>query len=101
ERKNADLPPVFQQKLFELGMDSELLRRTLMQAKVLFRKEFLGIDVDRALELAFDALAEVAALHEGCENFASSEQTAIDSLEASPSKDRSQTVPSAGNVQAQ
>ncbi|MCX5543041.1 hypothetical protein M3A49_26730 [Paraburkholderia sp. CNPSo 3076] len=101
ERKNLALPPVFQQKLFELGTDSELLRRTLMQARVLFRKEFLCIDPDKALELTLEALAELAALHEVCKNFASSEQAAIDKLEASPSKDRSQTVPSAGNVQTQ
>ncbi|KGU76778.1 hypothetical protein [Burkholderia pseudomallei] len=101
ERKNLALPPVFQQKLFDLGTDSELLRRTLMQARVLFRKEFLCIDPDKAMELTLEALAELAALHEACENFAASEQAAIDKLKASPSKDGSQTVPSAGNVQTQ
>lgn len=101
QRKNTTLPPVFQQKLFELGTDSELLRRTLIQARVLFRKEFLCIDPDKAIELTIEALAELAALHEVCENFASSEQAAINKREASPSKDRSQTVPSAGNVQTQ
>lgn len=101
ERKNSVLPPVFQQKLFDLGTDSELLRRTLMQARVLFRKEFLCIDPDKAMELTLEALAELTALHEVCESFASSERAAIDKLEASPSKDRSQTVPSAGNVQTQ
>lgn len=100
-RKNSALPPVFQQKLFDLGTDSELLRRTLMQAKVLFRKEFLCIDPVRAMELTLEALTELAALHEVCESFASLEQAAIDKLGASPSKDRSQTVPSAGNVQTQ
>ena len=100
-RENSSLAPSFQQKLFDLGADSELLRRTLMQAKVLFRKEFLCIDTDRAMELTLEALAELAALHEVCENFASSEQVAIDKLEANPSKDRSQTVPSAGHVQTQ
>lgn len=101
ERKNSALPPVFQQKLFDLGTNSELLRRTLMQARVLFRKEFLCIDPDKAIELTLEALAELAALHEVCKTFASSEQAAIEKLEASPSKDRSQTVPSAGNVQTQ
>lgn len=101
ERKNSALPPVFQQKLFDLGTDSELIRRTLMQARVLFRKEFLCIDLNTAMELTLEALAELAALHEVCKSFASSEQAAIDNLEASPSKDRSQTVPSVGNVQTQ
>ena len=101
ERKNPTLPPVFQQKLFDLGTDSELLRRTLMQAKVLFRKEFLSIDSDKAMELTLEALAELAELHEIYKNFASLEQAAINKLGANPSKDRSQTVPSAGNVQTQ
>jgi hypothetical protein len=101
ERKNSALPPVFQQKLFDLGTNSELLRRTLMQARVLFRKEFLAIDHDKAMALTLEALAELAAMHEVCMNFSASEQAAIHKLEASPSKDRSQTVPSAGNVQTQ
>jgi hypothetical protein len=101
ERENSGLPPVFQQKLFDLGTNSELLRRTLMQARVLFRKEFLCIAPDKAMELTLEALAELAALHEAYENFASSEQVAIEKLEMSPSKDRSQTVPSAGHVQTQ
>lgn len=101
ERKNSALSHTFQQKLFDLGADSELLRRTLMQARVLFRKEFLGIDTDKAMELTLAAMEELAALHEVCENFASSEQGAIEKHEANPSKDSSQTVPSVGNVQSQ
>jgi hypothetical protein len=101
ERKNSALPPVFQQKLFDLGTDSELLRRTLMQARVLFRKEFLDIDPETAMELTLDALAELEALHEARVSFAASEQGAIDKLEASPSKDRSQTLPSASSVKTQ
>lgn len=98
-RKNSALPPMFQQKVFELGTDSELLRRTLMQARVLFRKEFLSIDANMAMELTLEALAELAALHESRETFAASEQAAIDKVDANPSKDRSQTVPSVGSVQ--
>lgn len=101
DRKNPALPPAFQQKLFDLGTDSELLRKTLMQAKVLFRKEFLGINVEKAMELTLDALAELAALHEASESFAASEQTALDRMGANPSKDSSQTVPSVGSVQTQ
>lgn len=100
ERKNSNLPPVFQQKLFDLGTDSELLRRTLIQAKVLFRKEFLCIDLERAMELTLEALSELAAMHEVRKNFASLEQAAINNLGVNPSKDRSQTIPSVGNVQS-
>ena len=101
ERKNSALPPMFQQKLFDLGTDSELIRRTLIQAKVLFRKEFLCIDLNKAMELTLEALLELAALHEACESFTSSEQAAIDKVESNPSKDRCQTVPAVGTVQTQ
>src|ERR1700712_1981098 len=40
KRENPGLPPNFQQKLFDHGINSDLLCRTLLQAKVLFRKEF-------------------------------------------------------------
>ncbi len=101
DRKNPALARVFQQKLFDLGTDSELLRRTFMQAKVLFRKEFLSIDIARAMQLTLDALAELAALHVVCESFAASEQAGIVALEAGPGKDGSQTVPAVGDVQGQ
>lgn len=61
ERKNPGLPPNFQQKLFDHGIHSDLLCRTLLQAKVLFRKEFQAIDVGRAMQLAFDAVADLIA----------------------------------------
>jgi hypothetical protein len=96
DRKNPALPHVFQQKLFDLGTDSELLQRTFLQAKVLFRSEFLSIDIEKALELTLEALAELAALHEACERLAKSEQSAIDKMKASPAKDGSLSVPAVG-----
>ena len=51
DRKNPALPPNFQQKLFDHGTKSELLCRTLLQAKVMFRKEFQSVDIDRAMQL--------------------------------------------------
>jgi hypothetical protein len=59
ERKNPTLPHNFQQKLFDHGVNSELLCRTLLQAKVMFRKEFQTIDVRRAMQLSFDALSDL------------------------------------------
>jgi len=38
QRTNPKLPPNVQQKVFDHGVYSELLCRTLLQAKVLFRK---------------------------------------------------------------
>src|ERR1700730_12656307 len=64
ERKNPALPHNFQQKLFDHGISSELLCRTLLQAKVMFRKEFQTIDVQRAMQLSFDALSDLVSMHE-------------------------------------
>jgi hypothetical protein len=100
ERNNPSLPHVFQQKLFDVGTESELLRRTFMQAKVLFRKEFLSIDTEMAMELTLEGLGELAALHDVCESFAASQQTAIEKAAASPTNDRSQTVPAIAGVQS-
>jgi hypothetical protein len=38
ERTNPNLPANFQQKLFDLGTTSDLLCRTLLHAKVMFRQ---------------------------------------------------------------
>lgn len=101
ERKNPGLARLFQQKLLDVGTESPLLCRTLMQAKVLFRKEFLPIEVDKAMELTLEALMELAALHDAFEYFAAAEQAAIEKANATPSRDASQTVPSVSNVQSQ
>jgi len=101
ERKNPGLARLFQQKFLDVGTGSPLLCRTLMQAKVLFRKDFLSIEVDRAMGLTLEALAELAALHDVRENFSAAEHAAIEKADGNPSSDASQTVPSVNNVQSQ
>ena len=101
ERKNPGCARIFQQKFLDIGTESPLLCRTLMQAKVLFRKEFLSIDVDKAMQVTVEALTELAALHETSERFAAAEQAAIQKADSNPSRDSSQTVPSISNVQSQ
>jgi hypothetical protein len=55
ERKNPALPHNVTQKIFDHGISSEILCNTLLLARVMFRKEMLKIDIDRAMQLAFDA----------------------------------------------
>ncbi len=100
DRKNPALPPNFQQVLFEHGTNSELLCRTLLQAKVLFRKEFQAIEIDRALQLTFDALGDMVSMHENAKTFLSLERAAIEKAKSLPSLDASQTIPSVGNIRA-
>ena len=74
ERKNPALPHNIQQKIFDHGTASQLLCNTLLLGKVMFRKEFLKIEVDRAMQLAFEALGELVAMHDVAQNFKSAEQ---------------------------
>ena len=98
DRTNPALPANFQQKLFDHGTKSDLLCRTLLQAKVMFRKEFQSIDIDRAMQLSFDAFGDLVSMQEAAEAFKSAEQQAIEKAKALERKDRSQTIPAAGNV---
>jgi hypothetical protein len=58
KRLNASLPKVIQQKLFDYGTESEIVGRTLLTAKRLFRKEFLrdSVDLERGIKFSFEAL---------------------------------------------
>jgi hypothetical protein len=98
DRKNPALPPNFQQKLFDHGTNSELLCRTLLQARVMFRKEFQSVDISRAMQLTFDALGDLVSMRETAQTFKSAEQAAIEKAEALERKDACQTIPSVGNV---
>jgi hypothetical protein len=99
ERKNPSLPHNVQQKIFDHGINSELLRNTLVLAKVMFRKEFLNIDLGRAMQFAFDALAELVAMDDAVQEFKAAEQAAIEKARQPPQHARSLTIPSVGNVQ--
>lgn len=98
DRKNPALAPNFQQKLFDHGINSELLCRTLLQGKVMFRREFQSIDIHRAMELTFEALSDLISMRETGDFFKSAEQAAIRNAEHLKRKDASQTIPSVGNV---
>ncbi len=97
-RNNPALPHNFHQKLFDHGTSSELLCRTFLQAKVIFRKEFQLIDTNRAMQLSFDPLSDLVAMHETAQTFKSMEQVAIEKANNLERRDASQTIPAVGNV---
>ncbi|MGO9171772.1 MAG: hypothetical protein ACLP7P_07380 [Rhodomicrobium sp.] len=72
-RTNPNLPHNFQQKLFDHGISSELLCRSLLHAKVMFRKEFQQIDIGCAMQLSFDVLSELVAMDEAAQAFKAAE----------------------------
>jgi hypothetical protein len=98
DRKNPTLPPNFQQKLFDYGTKSELLCQTLLQAKVMFRKEFQSVDINRAMHLSFDALGDLVSMHDATQVFKLAENAAVEKSKALERKDASQAIPAVGNV---
>jgi hypothetical protein len=101
QRQNPSLPPNFQQRLFDHGTKSELLCGTLLQSKVMFRKEFQSIDVEKAMQLSFDALCDVVAMDDLLRSFRAAEKQAIDKAQNIKRTDASLTVPGLGNVRAE
>jgi hypothetical protein len=72
--------------------------RTLLQAQVMFRKEFQSVDIDRAMQLSFDALSDLVSVHETAQAFKSAQQAAIEKTERLERQDMSRTIPAVGNV---
>jgi len=97
-RTNPALPHNFQQKLFDYGADSELLCRSLIHAKVMFRKEFQKIDIERARQLSFDFLGELLAMDEAARDFRAAEAAAIEKARGHSLADGSLALPAIGNV---
>lgn len=97
-RTNPNLPHNVHQKLFDHGVESELLCRTLLQSKVLFRKEFQTIDIEHGKRLAFDALSDFVAMQDAAFAFRSAEQKEIEKKQNLERKDASIAMPAVGNV---
>lgn len=98
-RSNPSLSHNVQQRLFDHGVQSELLRDTLLLAKIMFRNECLPqIDNEVARQLAFEALCEIVSMQDAAEGFAAAEKQAVDKAQRSPSKDNSLVIPAVGNV---
>ncbi len=99
-RTNPTLPHNFQQKLFDHGVEFELLCRSFLHAKVLFRKEFQQIDVEHAMQLAFEAFGELALMQEETQAFKAAEATAIERLQTPKHRDGSLALPAVGNARS-
>jgi hypothetical protein len=65
----------------------------LLQAEVMFRKESQSVDIDRAMQLSFDALCDLVSMHETAQAFKSAERADIEKTERLERQDTSQTIP--------
>jgi hypothetical protein len=98
ERTNPDLPHNVRRKLVDYGVAAAPLRKTVLQAKALFRDGFLPIDIHAAQDLAVDALLEFAAMDRLTDEFRKLESTAIERAAEGASQPRSWGIPSVGQT---
>lgn len=98
-RSNPNLPHNVHQKLFDHGMESALFRDTLLLGKIMFKPECQPqLDHARAMQLSFDAFAELVSMNETAKAFGAAEQDAIRRAEAQQEQSGSLAIPSVGNV---
>lgn len=100
ERVNIGLPTNMQKRVLGLGSDSELVARTFLTARNLFRKGYLPqtVDYQRALELALEAVQELVAMESECSIYLKYENLAISEYEERRDKNLSYKIPSVIDV---
>ena len=98
KRTNINVPNSYQ-RVLDIGSGSPLVQRTLLTAHALLNKEHLskGFDADKALSLAFSALADVAAMHEIVSAFEADQNGAVQGVR---NAGHGLPIPTIGNVLA-
>jgi hypothetical protein len=99
QRTRADIPNT-QQRIINAGSDSEIVRRILLTAEELFRKDRLlsGIDFDAALVTSLEILKDVIAANEVAEIYRNAKIAA--ESEALSSRDMSFKLPAIPDIEA-
>ena len=99
-RTNINVPNS-QQKVLDYGSDSPLVAKTLLTAKQLFDKGFLGPDFDsaRGIELSFECLKNLAAMSDLAAEFSRQDVDEESRLAELQIKGRSLALPSAPNLE--
>ena len=97
ERTNPSVPNT-QQRVLAFGADEPMVRQMLLTARRLFKSQLLGptFEYQRALDLTFEALKDVAAMHE-MHLALTAELSAISLAEFKP-KNRGLSVPAVADV---
>mgnify|MGYP006869350151 CR=1 FL=1 len=99
-RVNPNLPPNVQRLLLKLGSESELLSRTFITAKKLFRKESLveSFNINSALRFSLEAATELATMESEINNYLADEKKVCEEYETNRSKEVFYTIPSITDV---
>jgi hypothetical protein len=99
QRTNPAIPNT-SQRVLSYGTDCDLVRQTLMTASRLFHSKLLGpsFPYNRPIDLTYDALKDIAAMHEMHENLAAQLKAEEASLKGLTPKNRALSIPTIGGV---
>lgn len=101
ERTNINLPNNIHKLIINQGADSELVSRTFLTAKTLFKQEFFDntVDITKALTLSLDIIQEMAVLKKEINDYLRKEKDVSDEYEEKRNKPVSYSIPSIGDVE--
>src|SRR6516165_1512661 len=99
QRTNIHIPNTHQQVL-SCGTECRFVRQTLMTAKWLFNNNVLGsaFNYKSAINLSFEALQDFSAMHAAYEDLSVKLNKIVEELKNLAAKERTLTVPTAGDV---
>lgn len=102
ERKNINLPPTIHKLIIDKGTESEVVARTLLTAKTIFKPEYLvdTIDCDTILSLVIDLLSELYVLEKEINEYLEYEKKEIDAYNQRKIKKKSFQLPSIINLES-
>jgi len=100
KRENPNIPHNVQRRILALGTDSELVSRTLLTAKNLFRKDFLpdSVNAKQALTFSFEALTDMVAMQTTAAEYELAEQKEIQAAQSRTPQQKSFALPSVTDV---
>lgn len=66
KRQNPNIPSTVQREVFKVGAKSELVARTLLTARELFRQNFLKdtVDSNKVYSVVYEAMTDLIAMHQ-------------------------------------
>lgn len=101
ERTNINLPNNIHKLIINQGAESELVSRTFLTAKTLFKSEFFDnkIDTTKVLTLSLEILPELSILEKEISEFLTKEQQLCDEYEDRKNKPVSYAIPSFGDIE--
>jgi len=101
-RTNINLPPTILKLVIDKGVESEIVSRTFLTAKTLFRREFFSssINCDDILGLTVDMLSEISILEKEIKGLVDDEDIVTHDFEIRRNQKVSYEIPSMVNLES-